>query len=400
VPYKSADENLGFRGLAASRELGGRWCLTAFASAAGVDAKVTEAGYISLPATGYHRTIYEKGCKNAMREYIIGANATFRAGLLQAGVTAVAFTYSRPNARKVMPYNQLQMYDGWMGNLSADFLLSAGHWRFFWEAALSANLRPAAVAGAVLSASYDFEASALLRYYDMAYIAPHAGAYSTISSVSNQAGAVLSLLWRPVRGLLLSSFSEAVHYPGIRYRIDAPSSVVYEKLRAEWTVKAWTLSFQDNYRWQSYTGQHKHSLKAAVKLEDGPWKASLRAGAAVISEGGDSPVRGSSSAGGVSRGSGKTSAGWAVSASASRSFAGGRLSAQLGTAYFSAPSYDTRVYLFESDLPGNFSLQYYYGKGIAARGLVKLKMGRRWVLSLLAAVSQSPECRLQADYKF
>ena len=393
VPYKSADENLGFRGLAASRELGRRWFLTAFASAAGVDAKVTGDGYTSLPATGYHRTIYEKGCKNAMREYITGANATFRAGLLQAGVTAVAYTYSQPNARKVMPYNQLQMYDGWMGNVSADLLLSVGHWRFFGEAALSANLKPAAVAGAVLSASYNFEASALLRYYDKAYIAPHAGAYSTISSVSNQAGAVLSLLWRPVRGLLLTSFTEAVHYPGVRYRIDAESSAVYEKLRAEWKLKAWTVSLQDNFSWQSYSGQSRHSFKAAVKMEAGPWKASLRAGAVVLAEGGVSQS-------GRAASQGNTSAGWALSASASRTFAGGRFTAQLGTAYYDAPTYDTRVYLFESDLPGNFSLQYYYGKGIAARGLVKLKMGRRWSLSLLAAIAQALECRLQADYKF
>ena len=97
---------------------------------------------------------------------------------------------------------------------------------------------------------------------------------------------------------------------------------------------------------------------------------------------------------------GKTLAGWAISAGASRTFVSGRLAAHLSAAYFKAEDYDTRVYLFESDLPGNFSLQYYYGKGIAARGLVKLKLGRRWVLSLLAAVSQSPECRFQADFKF
>lgn len=381
VPYKSADECLGFRGLAAGLDLGDRWKITAFASAAGVDAKVTGEGYTSLQATGYHRTIYEKGCKNAMREYLLGANATFRAGLLQAGLTVVAYSYSRPNARKVMPYNRLQMYDGWMGNTSADFLLSSGHWRFFGEAALSANRKPAALAGAVLSASYGFEASVLLRYYDKAYIAPHAGAYSSISSVSNQAGVMLSLLWRPERRVLLTSFTEAVHYPGVRYRIDVPSSVFYEKVRVEWAAESWTLSVQDNYSWLSHNSQHKNSLKAAVKMESGLWKASLRAGAVVI-PGGDG------------------SSGWAISGSVSRTFASGRLAAHLGAAYFDAAAYDARVYLFENDLPGNFSLQYYYGKGIAARALVKLKLGRRWVLSFLAAVSQSPECRFQADYKF
>ena len=382
VPYRSADECRALRGLAAGCEIGRGWTATCFASAAGVDANVTGEGYTSLPETGYHRTIYEKSCKDAMREYLLGANLTRRSGLVEAGLTAAAYTFSEHNARKVMPYNQCQMYDGWMWNVAADILMSSGHWRLFGEAALSGSLRPAVVAGAVLTASYGFEASLLLRYYDKGYIAPHAGAYSTISSVSNQAGALLSLLWRPVSGLLVTSFTEAVHYPGVRYRVDAPSGVFYEKVKIEYVSGIWTVSLQDNYSLQSYGRQGKHSLKAAVKAESGPWKASLRAGGSVL------------------KADGETSAGWALSAAAARTFAGGRVSVNVGASCFSTAGYDTRVYLFESDLPGNFSLQYYYGKGIAARALVKLKMGRRWALSLLATASGTSECRLQADYKF
>lgn len=381
VPYKSADESAAFRGVAAGFGLG-RFKVSVFASAAGVDAKVTEKGYESVIKTGYHRTIYEKGCKNAMREYLAGANVTFRGSQFLAGITATACSFSEHNARKVMPYNQFQLYDGWTGNLSADMLFSTGHWRFFLEAAVCSRLRPAAVAGAVLTASYSFEASIMLRYYDKGYIAPHAGAYSTISSVSNQAGAALAVMTRPLRGLLLTSFTEAVHYPYLRYRVDGPSSAFYEKLRAEYAFPLVTLSVQDNFVWQSAGTTRKHSLKGSVKFESGPWKASARVGATVLS----------SEAG--------RQAGWAASGSVACSLLAGQASVQLGVCRYDAANYDVRVYLFESDLPGNFSLQYYYGKGIAARGLVKVKIGRRWSLSLLAAVSQGAEGRLQADYKF
>ena len=134
--------------------------------------------------------------------------------------------------------------------------------------------------------------------------------------------------------------------------------------------------------WQSADGSCKHSLKGGVKWETESWKASLRAGV-VIYTAGDA-----------------TQSGAAISASASRSFLRGRLSVTAGAAYFDASGYDARVYIYESDLPGNFSLQYYYGKGIAARTLVKVKSGRRLVLSLMGVLSESPECRLQADYKF
>lgn len=389
VPYKSADENMGLRGVAVQYD--GPFRATVFVSAAGVDARLGENGYTSLPATGYHRTIAEKAARNAMREYLAGCNLSSRGEWFEAGVTAVAYTYSEPNARKVMPYNQYQMYDGWHGNLSADIVASAGHWRFFAEAAMDSGLHPAAIAGTVYSPSYSFEASASVRYYDKAYNAPHAGAYSTISSVSNQAGATLSLLWRPVRGLTVSSFTEGVHYPWVRYRVDAPSSAFYEKLRAEYAAGALTFALQDNYVWQSSNRSQKHSLKASAKGEWGRWQVSLRTGAVLLRSG-------DVLSGGVL--TGPLQRGMALSASVRREFGRKRHSAAASVSFFDAPDYDTRVYLYESDLPGSFSARYYFGKGIAARGLVKIKPARKLTLTGIAVVSKVMEWRLQADYNF
>ena len=317
-----------------------------------------------------------------MREYLFGGNLSWRGEWFSAGVTALAYTYSKHNARKVTYYNQYQMYDGWMGNIAADAVVSWGHWRFFAEAAFSANLKPAAIAGAVLSSSYNFEASASVRYYDKGYIAPHAGAYSTISSVSNQCRPVLSLMVRPLRGLLVTSFSEAVYYPSPRYRVETPSGAVYERLRVEYTSGGWSISAQDSYMWQSSDNSNKHTLKLAVKGEWGRWKGSVRSGAVLL------------------RRDGEISKGVALSASVSREFGRMRHSAAASLSLFNTVGYDTRVYLYEKDLPGSFSSQYYYGKGIAAKCIVKIKPCSKLALSCVAALSAVPECRFQADYNF
>ncbi|MBQ7253917.1 MAG: hypothetical protein IJS30_04505 [Bacteroidales bacterium] len=382
VPYKSANECSALRGAAVEYGLSRALRLAMFASAAGVDARVQEGGYTSLPITGYHRTIAEKAARDAMREYLFGGNLIWRGEWFNAGVTALAYTYSEHNARKVTYYNKFQMYDGWMGNLAADAAVSMGHWRLFAEAALSANLRPAAIAGAVLSASYNFEAAASVRYYDKGYIAPHAGACSTISSVSNQCGAVVSLMVRPVRGLLVTSFSEAVYYPSPRYRVETPSGAVYERLHVGYASGGWSVSVQDNYVWQSSDGSHKHSLKLAVKGEWGRWKGSVRSGAVLLCR------------------DGEISEGLALSASVSREFGRMRHSAAASLSLFNTAGYDTRVYLYEKDLPGSFSSQYYYGKGIAARCIVKIKPCTKLALSCVAVLSAVPECRFQADYNF
>ena len=382
VPYKAADECSALRGVAVEYGLSRAIRITMIASAAGVDARVEEEGYTSLPVTGYHRTIAEKAARDAMREYLFGGNLSWRGEWFSAGVTALAYTYSEHNARKVTYYNQYQMYDGWMGNIAADAVVSWGHWRFFAEAAFSANLKPAAIAGAVLSSSYNFEASASVRYYDKGYIAPHAGAYSTISSVSNQCGAVLSLMVRPLRGLLVTSFSEAVYYPSPRYRVETPSGAVYERLRVEYTSGGWSVSAQDSYVWQSSDNSNKHNLKLAVKGEWGRWKGSVRSGAVLL------------------RRDGEISKGVALSASVSREFGRMRHSATASLSLFNTVGYDTRVYLYEKDLPGSFSSQYYYGKGIAAKCIVKIKPCSKLALSCVAALSAVPECRFQADYNF
>ncbi len=382
VPYKSANECSALSGAAVEYGLAKAFRLTLFASAAGVDASVGDDGYTSLPVTGYHRTISEKAARSAMREYLLGGNLSWSGEWFIAGVTALAYKYNKRNARKVTYYNKNQMYDGWMGNLSVDAVVSRGHWRLFAETALSANLKPAAVAGAVLSASYNFEALASVRYYDKGYIAPHAGAYSTISTVSNQCGAVLSLMVRPIRGLQVTSFSEAVYYPAPRYRVENPSGAVYERLRVEYAAGGWSVSAQDNYVWQSSDSSHKHSLKLAVKGEWGRWKGSVRSGAVLLRRGGE------------------ISEGVAVSISVNREFGRLRHSAGVSLSLFNTAGYDTRVYLYEKDLPGNFSSQYYYGKGIAAKCNVKIKPCSKLALSCVAALSAVPECRFQADYNF
>ncbi len=382
APYASADENRALRGLAVRYAGRGGVQASVFTSVAGVDARLGDGGYTSIMTTGYHRTIAEKESKNAMREYLAGGNISFGGDCFRISLTALAYSYSKHNARRQAPYNQFQMYDGWMGNASLEAVYSSGHWRFFAEAASDARFHAAALAGVSLTASYDFEACLMARYYDKSYIATHAGAYSTISSISNQAGGTLAVLVRPLRSLLITSMTEAVYYPWLRYRVDGPSFAVYEKLRAEYKLGRFTAQLQDNYMFQSSDGSHKHSFKASFQLGNGPWKGSICAGWVLLARR-DGP-----------------SSGLAVAAAASKSFLNDRINLTASVAYYDAARYDARVYIYEGDLPGSFSLQYYYGKGIAARCMVKAKAGRRLTLSAVAVGSSQPQVRVQADISF
>ena len=191
-PYTSTDESNFFRGAGVTLALGA-WRLTALASRNAVDARISGDAYTSIATDGLHRTDTERAKRHAMHEWVTGLSVgrDFRQGRI--GLTAAAYRYDKANGRRIYDYNRFQQYDGWWGNLGMDGYWHSQHWRLFGEVAVDARGAPACVSGAVWSPAYALEMSLLLRYYDKAYIATHAGAYSTLSTCSNQTGATLAL---------------------------------------------------------------------------------------------------------------------------------------------------------------------------------------------------------------
>ena len=153
-----------------------------------------------------------------MHEWVAGGNASWDRGRWHVGVTAVGYGYDKANGRRVQDYNRFQQYDGAWGNLGVDVYGSLGSFRLFGEAALDAHGAPAVLAGGLWSPSYGFETNLLLRCYSPAYIATHAGAYSTLSSVSNQIGATYALQAILGRWTLRLN-ADAAWYPWKRYRV-------------------------------------------------------------------------------------------------------------------------------------------------------------------------------------
>ena len=217
--YRSSGESGFFRGIGYAREKG-PVSVAAFVSRTPVDARIVDGRYTSIATDGLHATEAERAKRHAMHEYAAGAHAALTHGRWQFGVTAAAYAYDKPNGRKVQEYNRLQQYDGLWGNLGIDCYGSVGSLRLSGEAAIDAHGAPALLAAAVWSPSYGFESSLTLRGYAPAYIATHAGAWSSISSVSNQIGALYALqlihdAWT------LRFHADAAWYPWKRYRYEA-----------------------------------------------------------------------------------------------------------------------------------------------------------------------------------
>ena len=379
--YTSTGENDALRGVAFSADAGDRGRIQAFFSAAALDATVTDSTYSSLPNTGYHRTDFQKAQKNALREFTGCVNYTVETSRLQLSLTATAYGFDRKNARRVQEYNRYQMYDGLYGNLALSALYSTGHCRLYSEVALDLKGTPAALAGMVWSPGYNFEGAVQLRCYPKGYIARHGGAYSSLSTVSNQYGVLVNLLARPLDGFAVTAMGDAAYHPHVRYRIDSPSFVASLKARCEYAADCWSVYVQDNYAYKDYEDSHRHSMKLSATLRPSDkFTLSGRGDCVLLFSGAE--------AGGVHGYRLERGFGLSLRADWKPADCIGLFGS---VTYFDSQSSYTRIYAYEKDLPQSFSVVAYGGRGLTASLLASADLFRGLRMTVKAAFTDFAE---------
>ena len=331
--YHSTDEANFFRGAGYVYETG-RIKVSALVSYNALDARVVgDSCYTSIVTGGLHATEAERSKRHAMHEVVAGANASLTLGRWRLGVTGAAYRYDKRNGRRVLDYNRLQQYDGWWGNLGFDWYGSLGSVRLFGEAAIDAHGAPAILAGVLWSPSYGFETSLLARCYSPAYIATHAGAWSSLSGVSNQLGAVYAL--QAVLGRWTLRFNaDYAWYPWYRYRMEAGTFSLKARVQVVRTFSGGAEA-EAQLAWSS---RLKGRLRLTVPFAS-DWQVSLRADANRSGVAGYADLR------------------WTPSR---------RWDFSTRVTLWQTADWDSRICFYERGVPQSFPVENYAGKGIGA----------------------------------
>ena len=336
-PYRSTDESNFFRGAGWTRGFG-RVAVSAFVSRNAVDARVVDGTYTSIVTGGLHATEAERAKRHAMHEYVAGANAAISAGRWHLGVTLAAYAYDKRNGRTVQDYNRYQQYDGLWGNLGFDWYGSLGSLRIFGEAAVDAHGAPAVLSGLLWSPDYGFETSLTLRCYAPSYIATHAGAYSSISSVSNQLGAAWAM--QAILGSwTIRANADAAYYPWKRYRAEAGTTGFKGRVQVLRTF-AGGAEGEVQLAWSS---RLKGRVRVSWPVGDA-WSFGVRADA---NRGG---------AAGFAEGRWRPSRKWDIAA---------RMT------LWRTEDWDSRISFYERSVPQSFAVESFSGKGVGAYLVVK-----------------------------
>jgi hypothetical protein len=236
-PYRSADENNFFRGLAAT--VGSdRWEMTLFASVNTIDACTTvtpgiDSGSIAYFYTqGWHTTSSELKKKNTVSETCFGANASISFRNARTGLLWSQNRFSVPVAAEDGSPESLFEFSGTYNSLfSAYYSVIAGKILFTGELSLSRLEKTALVQGISIKPSSRLSLNIVYRQYQPGYFAFHSNGPGTGSSTTNEKGLFCNFTLEAARHLFISGGCDVSEYPWLRYMNSSPSRGWRQEIR-------------------------------------------------------------------------------------------------------------------------------------------------------------------------
>ncbi len=365
-PYTSVDENRFLRGTAATVGFK-KLEATAFYSRKKIDANVSdtlESGEIaaisSLQETGYHSSASELADKHTITQTIYGGNFAYKGRRLSLGVTAVNYSLDKKFNRALSYYNQFEFSSTQNFNIGFDYNYIFRNFNFFGEEARSQNGGMAFLNGIIISLDPRLSFTLLHRNYQRNYQNLLSNGFAESTVAANEKGTYIGIAAKPNNAITLTAYYDRFEFPWMRYQANAPSYGndyvaqlnytpskkvdMYFRIRdrdkqkntsaTEAIIDYLVPLNQTNYRFNiSYSIMPSVKLKNRVELID--YKLDNN----------------------------KTQKGYLAYQDVTYNKIGTPLSVTLRYSLFQTDSYDSRIYAYESDMPGAYSILSNYYRG-------------------------------------
>ncbi|MES2591764.1 MAG: helix-hairpin-helix domain-containing protein [Bacteroidota bacterium] len=365
-PYTSVDENRFLRGAAAT--VGFKSIeATLFYSRKKIDANVSDtlgngetAAISSLQETGYHSAAGEIADKDAIVQTILGSNISYNGRKLSIGFTAISYQLDKNFNRALSYYNQFEFSSIQNVNAGVDYNYVFRNFNFFGEAAISKNGGKAFLNGMLVSLDPRLSFTLLHRNYDRNYQNLLSNGFAENTTAANEKGTYIGITAKPTNTITLTGYCDRFEFQWLRYQVNAPSNGsdyvaqlnytpskktdMYFRIRERNKQKNTTEADaiidylvpveQTNYRFNiSYNILPSVKLKNRVELID--YKLDNN----------------------------KTQKGYLAYQDVTYNKVGSPLSVTLRYSLFQTDSYDSRIYAYESDMPGAYSILSNYDRG-------------------------------------
>jgi hypothetical protein len=364
-PYTSADENRFLRGAAGTVAFG-KFEASAFYSQKKVDANVSDtlpdgeiAAVSSLQETGYHSTPSEIADKDVIKQNVFGGNVSYKGDRFNIGLTAANYMLNKKLQRNLSYYNQYEFSDSVNTNVGLDYNFVFRNFNFFGEEAVSKNGGLAFLNGVLISLDPRLSLSAVHRSYQKNYQNLLSNGFAESSSAINEKGFYIGMVAKPLSRYTITAYFDRFEFPWLKYQVDAPSTGsdymvqlnytpskkfdVYGRIRSRSKFKNASsesdIDFIVPYAQTNYRINTSFSILPSVKLKNRLEFVDYKLD------------------------NGKTQKGFMVYQDISFNKTGNPFSFALRYALFQTDSYDARIYTYENDMPGAYSIPAFSDRG-------------------------------------
>lgn len=403
-PYSSVNENQNMRGAAAQVAFGDIY-VTGYYSRVGLDANITdfdtltnEVNVVStLQTNGLHRTESEIADKDALLETQYGARVEYKRPRLTLGTTHVIQQFDgelAPSDRDYQFYN----FSGDLNFINGlDFDWTVRNLNFFGEFARSKSGGTALSTGVMASLSRKFDVGMQFRNFTPDFhTTPRAFAFAERpQAVANERGMYLGVQFFPTTKWTIAAYLDQFKFPWHRFNVSYPSrgveyfvEVMYRPSRnlnvkvryksdnkqqnASDTYEGQQLDFLVPTQRQNFRIQYEQKFHRTVRVR-------TRFEHSWYTRGQEENVKGMLIYQDLS---------WEVSQKV-------KLTARY--AIFDIPDYDARIYAYENDVLGYFSIPPYSGKGTRYYAMVQFSPVRNLDFWFRFARTRLPGDRTQSS---
>lgn len=382
MPYTSVNENLFMRGVAATYEIAKNLELTGFYSNKNLDASITsvpagsdttdsfepEVVFSSFQEDGFHRTQREVDRRRSVGERIIGGHLRYIKPAYSVGVTAAHVEFGGTLARNLQPYNQFEFNGRSNSTYGMDWNAIYRNLTWFGEAAMSANGGVSYNSGLLVALDKRVSLSMLYRDYGRNFQNLYSVAFGEGINPWNQRGLYTGLEIRPNRQWSFNAFFDQWTHPWLRYQVDAPSGGTDWLAQVNWRPQRGTELYfrvRQRARPRNTAGsverirnvvdidQTNYRLNASYKVSN---SISLRTRVETMD---------------FKRGSDPLRHGFLIYQDIVHRPLSSPVELTFRFALFDTEGYDARIYAYENDLIGVFSIPPYFGRGVRWYGMLR-----------------------------
>lgn len=230
-PHSSANEYAFMRGAATTISLK-KFDLTAFFSKTKRDANTNiikdtisgdEEMIVSIQQTGYHRTPNEIAAKNAVDEIAFGGRLAYNLPRLRVATSVVHLGYNHDFADQNALYKMF--YPSLKSNTFASIDYSANYktLTLYGEAAKQFDAGFAVLQGVNFVPDPRLSFSAIFRNFEKNFYNPLSNAFGQNTNNTNERGMYIGVQTTPFQKIILTAYADFYKYTWLKYRVDAPS---------------------------------------------------------------------------------------------------------------------------------------------------------------------------------